>query len=373
MHIPASLLRGGTSKCWLFRQVHVPADRNRLERLLVDAYGAADPVQLDGVGGATPTTSKAAVVGVSARGDLDIDYLFAQVGIGTGTVEWGSNCGNCATAVALYAVAKGLVPVTGDRTRVVMRNINTGTVLEAVVDTTGGVVHEFGAQTVPGTRSGGVAVGLTFMDPIGRTTGALLPSGAAVESLELGNGGGSLHVSMLDAGAPVVLVDAARASRTGAEAMTDVHADVPWLRAVRHAAARRMGMLEDGEEPGDAVPKVGLVGPPIPYNSTLDESIAADDYDVSVRMLSMNAPHPAIGLTSAVAVAVANSVEGSVVLASSAAPRRPTLRIGTPAGVIRVECADPGEDGPRRVTVQRAARILCDAAIFVPDPRPAAA
>ena len=418
MHIPATLLRGGTSKCWLFGQVHVPSDREALERLLVDAYGAADPVQLDGVGGATPTTSKAAVVSASAQRDAHVDYLFAQVGIGTGTVEWGSNCGNCATAVALYAVAKGLVPITGDRTRVVMHNTNTGAVLEAEVDTAGGVVQEFGTQTVPGTRSGGVAVGLTFRDPAGRSTGALLPTGAAAEDLALdavggapaaaadaldaaeggAAGGGAAdgalgaagrvpRVSLLDAGAPVALVDATAVGRTGAEALAQVRADVPWLRTVRHAAARRMGLVRPGAEPGDAVPKVGLVGPPVPYTSTLGEPVAAEDYDVSVRMLTMNAPHPAIGLTSAVAVAVAGLVEGSVVATalSSAAGRaasatggsasaadgpvrHDSLRIGTPAGVVRVDHADLTPDGLGRVTVQRAARILCDAAIFVPGP-----
>ncbi len=296
-------------------------------------------------------------------------------------------------------MAKGLVPITGDRTRVVMRNTNTGAVLEAEVDTAGGVVQEFGTQTVPGTRSGGVAVGLTFRDPAGRSTGALLPTGAAAEDLALGPAADGLgasdgalgaagrapRVSLLDAGAPVALLDAATVGRTGAEALAQVRADVPWLRAVRHAAARRMGLVRPGAEPGDAVPKVGLAGPPAPYTSTLGEPIAAEDYDVSVRMLTMNAPHPAIGLTSAVAVAVAGLVEASVVAAAVApaaggpasavggSVRHDSLRIGTPAGVVRVDHTDLTPDGLGRVTVQRAARILCDAAIFVPGPYRAAA
>lgn len=366
MHVPATLVRGGTSKCWLFNRVHVPTDRKRLERLLVDAYGADDPVHLDGVGGATPTTSKAAVVGVSPHDDVDVDYLFAQVGIGTGAVEWGSNCGNCATAIALFAVAKGLVPVAGDSTQVVMRNLNTGALLRADVDTRGGVVHDFGTQTVPGTRSGGVAVGLSFLRPAGRSTGALLPTGSATDELTSDRSSARARVSMVDAGAPVVLVDAVAAGRTGAEALDRMQAEVPWLRAIRHAAAPRMGLLKPGDMPQDAVPKVGLVGPPVAYTSTIGERFAAADYDVSVRMLSMNAPHPAIGLTTAVAVAAANLLDGTVVAAASAAPGRSELRIGTPAGVVRVACQAPGPDGPDSVTVQRAARILCDAAISVP-------
>lgn len=380
MHIPATLVRGGTSKCWLFQQVHVPSDRSLLERLLVGAYGAADPVQLDGVGGATPTSSKAAVVGASPQEGVDVEYLFAQVGIGTGTVEWGSNCGNCATAIALYAVAKGLVPITGDRTNVVMHNSNTGATLEAEVDTTGGVVHEFGTQTVPGTLSGGVAVDLAFHSPAGRSTGTLLPTGSPAEDFPAALTPSSpnpaspgprepapLRVTMVDAGAPVVLVDAPRAGRTGAETLERMHAEVAWLRTVRHTAAARMGLLKPGEHPGDAVPKVGLVGPPVPYTNTLHEPIAAEDYDVSVRMLSMDVPHPAIGLTSAVAVAAANLCEGTVLSRASTAPGSSSLRIGTPAGVLTVRTTDPTPAGPSRVTVRRAARILCDAAILVPD------
>ncbi|MEU2231488.1 PrpF domain-containing protein [Streptomyces vietnamensis] len=366
MHIPATLVRGGTSKCWLFNQVEVPADRGDLERLLVAAYGATDPVELDGVGGATPTTSKAAVVGASPRPGVDVDYLFAQVGIGTGSVEWTSNCGNCATGVALYAVTKGMVPVTGDRTRVVMRNTNTGAVLEGIVDTHGGVVHHFGRQTVPGTRAGGVAVGLTFRDPAGGTTGSPLPTGRAAQDLRVGSAE-PVRVSMVTAGAPVVLVDAAGAGRTGAESLERMSADVPWLRTVRHAAAPLMGLLRPGEEPGDAVPKVGLVGPPVPYTTTLGERIGAEDYDVSVRMLTMNAPHPAIGLTSAVAVAAAGLLEGSVVSRVTGGPADEWLRLGTPAGVVAVRCTDVRDGLPHRVTVQRAARLLADARIYVPE------
>ncbi|MFZ3572572.1 PrpF domain-containing protein [Streptomyces sp. BH097] len=365
MHIPATLVRGGTSKCWLFHQVHVPADRGELTRLLVAAYGSADPVELDGVGGATPTTSKAAVVSVSPEPGVDIDYLFAQVGIGDSTVEWTSNCGNCATGVALYAVAKGMVPIAGDRTRVVMRNSNTGAVLEGVVDTTGGVVQHFGRQTVPGTLAGGVAVDLTFRDPAGGTTGALLPTGRAAQKLPV-HGAEPVLVSMVDAGAPVVLVDADGAGRSGSETLDQVRADVPWLRAVRHAAAPLMGLVEAGREPGDAVPKVGLVGTPVPYTTTLGEHVAAEDYDVSVRMLSMNSPHPAIGLTSAVALAAAGLVKDSVVHGVAAARDDGWLRLGTPAGVVAVRCSDVRDGLPGRVTVRRAARLLADARIYVP-------
>ena len=372
MHVAATLVRGGTSKCWLFDGASVPTSADRLEELLVRAYGAGDPVQLDGVGGATPTTSKAAVVGRSEVPGVDVEYLFGQVGIGVERVEWGSNCGNCATAIALWSVARGLVAVRGDRTRVVMRNVNTGAVLEAEVDTTGGVVHEFGTQTVPGTRAGGVAVGLSFLDPGGATTGSLLPTGQAVEELDVD--GVPVRVSMVDAGAPVVLVDAARIGRTATEPAAELAGLVPWLRAVRHTAARKMGLARPGGTADDAVPKVGIVGAPGRFTSATGEDVDAADYDVAVRMLSMNAPHPAIGLTSAVAVAAASGCEGSVVHSATRQMRAgAVVRIGTPSGVVAVTSSGTTPAGPARVTVARAARILCDADLLVPDPAPVSA
>ncbi|MER6990189.1 PrpF domain-containing protein [Saccharopolyspora hirsuta] len=369
MHVPATLVRGGTSKCWLFDQSALPTTVDTtaqdLEGLLVNAYGAADPVQLDGVGGATPTTSKAAVVRASDAPGIDVDYLFGQVGIGVRRVEWGSNCGNCATAIALWAVARGLVPVTGDRTRVVLRNTNTGAVLEAEVDTTGGRVHEFGTRTVPGTRAGGVAVGLTFLDPAGRTTGSVTPTGRALD--ELAFDGQPAAATMVDAGAPMVLLDAAGIGLSAVESLAEMRDLVAPLREVRHAASLRMGLSRPGDAPDDAVPKVGIVGAPAAYRTSLGDEVAAEDYDVSVRMLSMNAPHPAIGLTSAVGVAVAALLDGSVVRAATG----PVLRIGTPAGVVAVTCRDVVGSRPRRVTVERAARILCEADLLVPDPLPA--
>ncbi|MHA6800216.1 PrpF domain-containing protein [Bounagaea algeriensis] len=354
MRVPASLVRGGTSKCWLFETAalrdRMDLDLPSLDRLLVNAYGAGDPAHIDGVGGATPTTSKAAFVQSSDQPGIDVDYLFGQVGIGVAGVEWGSNCGNCATAIALWAVTRGLVAPAGDRTTVVLRNSNTGAVLEADVDTTGGRVHEFGAEAVPGTDAGGVGVGLAFLDPAGNTTGHALPTGNAVDELLVDEV--PLRVSMIDAGAPVVLVDAGSLGLTGREPITP--GLVERLRRVRRAAAQRIGLPS-----GDAIPKVGIAGSP-PSGST--------EVDVCVRMLSMNAPHPTIGLTSAVAVAVAGSLCKSVVAAHSTAGEASSLRIGIPDGVVAVRCADFRDRLPRRVAVQRAARILCDAEIRVPEP-----
>ncbi len=365
MYVPATLVRGGTSKCWLFDSRDVPSSRERLAELLVAAYNAADPSQVDGVGGATPTTSKAAVVGPSETTGIDVEYLFAQVGIGVGRVEWASNCGNCATAIALWAVTRGLVQPVGDRTPVVLHNVNTGTVLEAVVDTTGDEVNWFGDRTVPGTRSGGVGVGLTFVDAVGTTTGYATPTGRAVDLLDLD--GTPVPTTMVDAGAPAALVDGRALGATGAESPAAFEALVEPLQRLRRQASAHMGGMTSDASSAESVPKVGIVGSPTDYTTELSEPVAASHYDVAVRMLSMTAPHPAIGLTSAVAVAVANLLEDSLVHTTSTAAGARTLRIGTPAGVVTVRCDELATGAPRRITVERAARVIADAHILVPN------
>ena len=170
-------------------------------------------------------------------------------------------------------------------------------------------------------------------------------------------------------------MEAASAGRTGTEAPDGIRADVPWLRAVRHAAAPRMGLHLPGPGPVDAVPKVGLVGPPAPYTTTLGEHVAGEDYDVAVRMLTMNAPHPAIGLTTAVAVAAANLADGSVVSTASTARGNDWLRIGTPAGVVPVRCADITPSGPagsrcnaRRASSPRPIFSIPEPSLSLPPP-----
>src|SRR5690349_19226178 len=174
--------RGGTSKCWLFDAHDVArhaSGREEMLRLVADAFGAADARQLDGVGGGTSTTSKAAIVTATPNGPADLDYLFAQVGIGDTTVELGSNCGNCATAIALYAVQAGIVAAGDPTTSVRMRNLNTGAVLTGAIATPFRRVPTSGQARVPGSAAPGVPVRLSFHAPWGQSTGSLLPTGSA--------------------------------------------------------------------------------------------------------------------------------------------------------------------------------------------------
>jgi 2-methylaconitate cis-trans-isomerase PrpF len=364
--------RGGTSKCWLFdaRDValHAPT-REDIPALLSAAFGAADARQLDGVGGGTSTTSKAAVIWATPGGEADLDYLFAQVGIGDPTVELGSNCGNCATAIALFAVQTGIVPARDGMTKVRMRHVTSGAVLSGAVPTPGGRIPKSGLARVPGSSAAGVPVSLSFHGPWGQNTGALLPTGNPVEQLQVN--GRTLDATMVDAGAPAVLLAADQAG-VDLSSMTDnLAAQLPDLIAARASAGLIMGLRKPEDPPQNAVPKVGVVAPAGDYTAADGTTISAGSHDVRVRMLSMLAPHPAIGLTSAVAVALAASQPSSVVAAAAGqSPSTGTgtprlLRVGTPAGVITAEIITDDTGAVSEVALHRAARHIATADIDV--------
>ncbi|UKA66640.1 hypothetical protein LFT44_19510 [Arthrobacter sp. FW306-05-C] len=367
--------RGGTSKCWLFdaRDValHAPT-REEIPALLSAAFGAADARQLDGVGGGTSTTSKAAVIWATPGTEADLDYLFAQVGIGDPTVELGSNCGNCATAIALFAVQSGIVAAQDGMTKVRMRHLSSGAVLTGSVPTPGGRIPKSGLARVPGSSAAGVPVNLSFHSPWGKSTGSVLPTGNTVDQLQVE---GMTHsATMVDAGAPAVLL-AAEEAGVDLSSMTDnLSAQLPTLIAARASAGLIMGLRKPEDPPQNAVPKVGVVAPAGDYVAADGTTITADSHDVRVRMLSMLAPHPAIGLTSAVAVALAASLESSVVAdAAGLSPSTSTgslrvLRIGTPAGVITADIISDDTGTVTEVALHRAARHIATADIDVAQP-----
>ncbi|ALG09432.1 PrpF domain-containing protein [Kibdelosporangium phytohabitans] len=359
--VPATLVRGGTSKCWLFDVADIHGRGASLGAVLVAAFGSRDRSQIDGVGGATPTTSKAAIVAHSYEPGVDIDYTFGQVGVGVERVEWGSNCGNCATAVGLYAVHSGLVRPRGDHTRVRMRNTNSGSRIDAVVATPGSAFVPTGDAVVPGVALPGVAVGLEFIEPVG--SGALLPTARAVECL----GHGEAPVTLVDAGAPAALLDAPSVGLSGVESVTEFAQRLPGLLPLRREAAIRMGLSTPDQPIDHAVPKLGVVGPARDYTTTAGTRVDADEYDVSVRMASMHAPHPVIGLTSMVAVAAAATVPGSTVHRYTAATGR--IRIGTAAGVVSAALDLDQAGRLAGITLNRSARVIARADIFVPAAR----
>lgn len=374
MQLRGHWYRGGTSKCWLFDAEDVAlhaGSREEIRTLLANAFGAADARQLDGVGGGTSTTSKAAVIRATPEGPADLDYLFAQVGIGDPTVELGSNCGNCATAIALYAVRSGIVTPQAGSTWVSMRNLNTGAVLSGTVSTPGGRIPTSGLASVPGSSALGVPVSLSFHAPWGRTTGAVLPTGRVAD--QICGDGLILTATLVDAGAPAVLIPADEVGIDLSSMTGSLSEQLPRLVAARASAGLMMGLRKPEDPPQNAVPKVGVVAAPADYTASDGTTIAADTHDLRVRMVSMLAPHPAIGLTSAVAVSLAAALPGSVVAkvlppAFGTCQGRRFLRIGTPAGVITTEVVTDDNGDVSEVALHRAARHLAVADIDVAQP-----
>ena len=358
--VPATWMRGGTSKCWVFRRSDLDVPGRSLDATLLGLFGSPDPRQLDGVGGATSTTSKAVILSPSHRPGIDVEYTFAQVGIDEAKVDWGSNCGNCSAVVAPFAVREGWVRPTGEITRVRVLNTNTGQTMVQDVPTRDGVLDETPTTTIPGVGGLGPRVDLGFISPAGRSTGALFPTGSPADTLTAGDV--RVTASLVDAGAPVVVVRAADVGLTAREtpAELDARLDVlAALDAVRRAGAVAMGLAHAPELAERAVPKLALVAGP----DAVERDTGAD---LVVRMLSMGRVHPALPITGSVALTMAAREAGTVV--SRLLPGDPVevhdFSMLTPAGLVTTTYSL--EEGEPVVAAVRTYRRLVEGAIELP-------
>ncbi|WP_433502755.1 4-oxalomesaconate tautomerase [Pseudonocardia halophobica] len=349
--MPASLMRGGTSKGLFLLASDLPADPADRDDLLLRLMGSPDPAQIDGLGGATPVTSKVAVVGPSTDPDHDLDYLFLQVGVDAATVSERQTCGNLLAAVGQFAVGRGLVPAGRERTEVRIRMLNTGASAVSRFATPGGRV-EFGGDTaiagVPGTAA---PVLLDFLDTEGSTTGSLLPTGSVVDRID------GIDVTCIDNGMPVVVIRAADLGLSGYETPAELAA-APGLAAriddLRTRAAALMGLGDVSTAP---VPKTTLVAPP------------RDGGAISTRTFIPVRPHPAIGVLGAVSVVTSALLEGSVGHDLLARGTGGPLAVEHPTGSFEVDVALRDGEPPRvaRSTVVRTARALFEG---IAHPRP---
>jgi len=360
--VPAVWMRGGTSKCWVFEREDLEATGFPIDDVLLRLYGSPDSRQVDGVGGATSTTSKAVILSKSSEPGVDVEYTFAQVGIDEGKVDWGSNCGNCSAVVAPYAVEKGWVRPQRGETLVRARNTNTGQMILQRVATPEGRWDPQLDTEIPGVPFPGTAVGLGFVDPAGRTTGRLLPTGNAVDALPVG--GAAVEATLLDAGAPLVIVSAETAGLGGVPFegwSLEVLPELERLDAVRRAGAVAMGLAATPEGAERAIPKLAIAGP-------ADASSTPERADVQIMMLSMGNPHPALAITGSVGLTIAAATAGTVVQRALAAPAGGDLQIRTPAGTISTWRRSI--DGSDVVGSTRTARVLARAVLPLALPVP---
>ena len=348
--LPVTILRGGTSKGVYILQSDLPEDQSAWEPILLRLMGSPDRKQIDGLGGSQSVTSKVAIIRKSARPDADVDYTFAQVSVDKPLVSYKGNCGNISSGVGPFAIEKGLVEAKDGETAVRIYNTNTDKIIEAVVKTPEGQVAyegDFYIAGVPGTAS---PVKLKFVDPAGTLGKGLLPTGSAVDVLEV-PGYGPVEVSIVDAANPLVFARAKDLGLSGRELPDELNADaekLDLLEKVRGLAAVKLGLIEDytrsaWDTPG--IPKMTFVAEAEDYVNGDGKEIKKEQIDLFSRMMSMQKTHPSYAMTGAMCTAAAAVIPGSIV-----AQVLPTnvdtqfIRIGHPGGIL--ECGvDYRENG----------------------------
>ena len=382
--IPATYMRGGTSKGVFFRLEDLPEAARvpgpARDALLMRVIGSPDPYgkQTDGMGGATSSTSKCVIISRSQVPGHDVDYLYGQVSIDAAFVDWSGNCGNLSSAVGPFAIANGLiepsrVPEDGMFT-VRIWQANIGKTIVAHVPVTAGEVQETGDFELDGVTFPAAEIVLEFIDPSDDAGDSMFPTGQLVDDLEV-PGVGTLKATMISAGIPTVFVDAAAMGYDGTELQPAINEDkaaLARLEAIRVAGALRMGLIASPEEAlqRQHTPKVAFVAPSRAYVSSSGKAIAADAIDLNVRALSMGKLHHAMMGTASVAIATAAAVPGTLVNLAAGGGTREAVRFGHPSGTLRVGAEVLQRDGQWTVTkavMSRSARVLMEGAVRVPQ------
>ena len=385
LRIPATYIRGGTSKGVFFRLQDLPQScqvpgRAR-DRLFQRVIGSPDPysAHIDGMGGATSSTSKCVILSKSTRPDHDVDYLYGQVSINTDFVDWSGNCGNLSTAAGAFAIHAGLVDASRipENGTCVVRiwQANIGKTIIAHVPITNGQVQETGDFELDGVTFPAAEIVLEFMDPSddGDDGGAMFPTGNLVDTLDV-PGVGSFPATMISAGIPTVFVNAADIGYQGTELREDINNDPAQLERfekIRVAGALRMGLIQTPEEAlkRQHTPKIAFVSPPKSYTASSGKAIEAGDVDLLVRALSMGKLHHAMMGTCAVAIGTAAAVPGTLVNLAAGGGEREAVRFGHPSGTLRVGAEAKQVNGQWQVTkavMSRSARILMEGWVRVP-------
>ena len=380
-------MRGGTSKGVFFKLTDLPAYAQVAgavrDALLLRVIGSPDPYgrQIDGMGAATSSTSKAVILSKSTRPDHDVDYLFGQVSIDKPFVDWSGNCGNLSAAVGPFAITNGLVdaariPANGIATiRIWQQNISKTIV--AHVPMTNGTVQETGDFELDGVTFPAAEVQLEFMDPAaeepGAEGGAMFPTGNLVDDLVV-PGVGTLKATMINAGIATVFINADAVGYTGTELQDAINSDAKALamfETIRAHGAMRMGLIKSLDEAlsRQHTPKIAFVAPPKDYVSSSGKSVQTSDVDLVVRALSMGKLHHAMMGTASVAIAVAAVVPGTLVNAAAGGGARKEVVFGHPSGTLRVGAEAILEHAQwtvKKAVMSRSARVLMEGFIRVP-------
>lgn len=386
LKIPATYMRGGTSKGVFFRLQDLPLAAQQpgpvRDALLLRVIGSPDPYakQIDGMGGATSSTSKTVIVSRASKPDHDVDYLFGQVAIDKAFVDWSGNCGNLSAAVGSFAIQSGLIdastlPADGFAT-VKIWQVNIQKTIIAFIPMRGGQVQEDGDFELDGVTFPAAEVQLEFLDPAadeGEGGGAMFPTGHVVDVLEV-PGVGSLNATFINAGIPTIFLNAAELGYQGTELQDAINGDplaLTKFETIRAYGALKMGLISDLAEAAarQHTPKIAFVSPPKTYLASSGKSVGAMDVDLLVRALSMGKLHHAMMGTCAVAIGTAAAIPGTLVNLAAGGGERTAVRFGHPSGTLRVGAAASKVDGQWQVTkaiMSRSARVLMEGFVRVP-------
>jgi len=385
LRIPATYMRGGTSKGVFFKLEDLP-DSARVpgparDALLVRVIGSPDPYgkHTDGMGGATSSTSKVVIISKATVPDHDVDYLYGQVPIDGDFIDWSGNCGNLSSAVGPFAISNGLVDpgrVPRDGTAMVrIWQANIGKTIVAHVPMANGEVQETGDFELDGVTFPAAEIALEFLDPAdeGEDGGAMFPTGNLIDDLEVANVG-TFKATLINAGVPMVFVEASALGRDGTELQAAINEDpalLATLEAIRATGAVRMGLIRDVAEAArrPLTPKVAFVAPSKDYVSSSGKHVRATDIDLLARAISMGKLHHAMMGTASVAIATAAAVPGTLVNAAAGGGTRGVVRFGHPSGTLRVGADVKHVDGQwiaTRAVMSRSARVLMEGAVRVP-------
>ena len=385
IRIPATYMRGGTSKGVFFNLTDLPQAAQiagpERDALLLRVIGSPDPYgkHTDGMGGATSSTSKTVILSKSTQADHDVDYLFGQVAIDKPFIDWSGNCGNLTAAVGSFAISNGLIDpnrVPQNGTAVVrIWQANIQKTIIAHVPITDGEVQETGDFELDGVTFPAAEVQVEFLDPADGE-GAMFPTGNVVDVLEV-PGVGSFNATLINAGIPTIFVNAADINYVGTELQDDINNDdkaLAMFETIRAYGAVKMGLIQHIDEAGarQHTPKVAFVAPAKEYVSSSGKAVAMADIDLVVRALSMGKLHHAMMGTAAVAIGTAAAIPGTLVNLAAGGGERSAVRFGHPSGTLRVGAEAQLIDGQwqvKKAIMSRSARVLMEGKVRVPSKR----
>jgi len=385
--IPATYMRGGTSKGVFFNLLDLPPEAQSpgpvRDALLLRVIGSPDPYgkQIDGMGGATSSTSKTVILSKSDRPDHDVDYLFGQVSIDQAFVDWTGNCGNLSAAVGPFAISNGLIPadLVPDNGVCTVRiwQVNIQKTLIAHVPMTNGAVQETGDFELDGVTFPAAEVPIEFLDPAADDTAegvsAMFPTGHLIDDLDV-PGLGVIRATLISAGIPTIFVKAEDIGYTGLELQNDINSDpkaLAMFESIRACGALKMGLIARISEAAKRqhTPKVAFVSGPATYTASSGKVVAKTDIDLNVRAMSMGRLHHAMMGTAAVAIGTAAAIPGTLVNLAAGGGERTSVRFGHPSGTLRVGAEAAclaGEWVVKKAIMSRSARVLMEGWVRVP-------